>query len=216
MANFLYGSQVGYEQAIGVMGPVAAAYIWNRWDNYVYGQPDTWTMYHWGNRNPWPGYQPRAFFAAARAWQDMTRQKIGAPLALITFTERWIRFLVRFVKDNDGRTPRNFPPNAPPNAPEGEFEGDMAGLFLAGASHAYRAGCRVDGILELIETIYKQIKDNYVTDTNYPDMVGSWSPWVGGGMFFGFWSGELLRGLGSYILHRKQLSGELSENFNFW
>lgn len=48
MINFMYDSQQAYFNKFGVLGPGAAAYVWNRWDNIKYGTPDTFTFYHWG------------------------------------------------------------------------------------------------------------------------------------------------------------------------
>lgn len=92
---------------------------------------------------------------------------------------------------------------------ENDFTGHMTGLWLAGACESYLAGSRVDGLLGFINGCAKELKDNYV-NTKIPKHVmnGCWSPAPkistgsgpeNEGMFFGFWAGEILRGLGLYL-----------------
>lgn len=202
MIDFLYDAQIAYHEATGVLGPVAAAYVWNRWDNFSYGEPDTFTMYHWGDGNPWSGYQPRAFQGAARAWQELVYRGESVPPKLVAYVENWIRWLIQFADDN-GFFPTSFPPEGPPPAIEDDFTGHMSGLFLAGMCMAHMAGCRIPGLERAIEICVNDIQRNYEVRSDPDDpMNGSWSPWAGGGMFFGFWAGEILRGLGMYVLYR--------------
>ena len=108
--KFLHGSQRWYKENIGVLGPGASAFVWDRWDNVSFGEANTWTMYHWGNGHAWDGYQPRAFYAAARAWQDLklvyhqysAQEKIEIDKIIIQlkdYTENWIKWLVEFCRD---------------------------------------------------------------------------------------------------------------------
>lgn len=214
MIDFLYDAQEAYADAIGVMGPVAAAYIWDRWDNYKYGPPDTFTMYHWGDGTPWSGYQPRAFQGACRAWQELKYQGKPVPVKLQVYVNRWLDFLADFLEANDRRTPTEFPPNAPPYADPTDYTGHMAALWLAGATMAGMGGCTHPRLDYVIEACYADIANNYI-NTGIPNQVmnGSWSPAVrletgngveSNGMFFGFWSGETLRALGMYILYKSQ------------
>ena len=85
----------------------------------------------------------------------------------------------------------------------------MTGLWLAGACESYLAGSQGDGLLEFINNCVKELIDNYI-NTKIPGHVmnGCWSPSPkistgsgpeNEGMFFGFWAGEILRGLGLYL-----------------
>ena len=89
------------------------------------------------------------------------------------------------------------------------FEKAYNGGYAIGACESYLAGSRVDGLLEFINGCVKELKDNFV-NTKIPEhiMNGSWSPAPrissgsgpeNNGMFFGFWAGEILRGLGLYL-----------------
>lgn len=75
------------------------------------------------------------------------------------------------------------------------------------------AGCTVAGLDDFIEAAVIELQENFVI-TGTPDMImdGSWSPAIrantgtgpeSNGMFFGFWSGEILRGLGLYLLYKE-------------
>ena len=96
--EFPFDSQEAYSNQVQEMGPGCAAYIWNRWDTHKYGPPDTWTTFHWGDGKPWAGYQPRAFMAAARAWYELTLRNKAVPEKLKRYVERWITWLVAFIK----------------------------------------------------------------------------------------------------------------------
>lgn len=211
MTDFLYDAQAFYAQKFGVVGPVASAFIWNRWDNFKYGPPDTFTMYHWGDGNAWSGYQPRAFQGAARAWQELTYQGKQTPEKLKTYVENWINWLAGFILANDGLTPTEFPPESLPYADPGDFTGHMCALWLAGCVSAVMGGSKNPNADIVIQACMTQINENYI-NTGIPQQVmnGSWSPAVrletgngpeSNGMFFGFWSGETLRALGLYVIY---------------
>jgi hypothetical protein len=207
MVDFLYDSQQWYQQKFGVLGPGAAAYIWNRWDNYRYGPADTWTQYHWGDGNAWAGYQPRAMMGACRAWYELVHRGKPVPPKLVTYAENWLRWLVQFVKDSKGILPTEFPTNSVPKPVEDDFTGHMTGLWLAGACLAAMAGSQVADLDVLIEACMDELQANYtVTPIPGHAMNGSWTPdprlGTDNGMFFGFWAGEILRGLGLYIQYR--------------
>jgi len=214
MVDFLYDSQQWYALQFGVMGPGASAYVWDRWDNRAYGPPNTFTMYHWGDDEAWSGYQPRAFAGAARAWYELTVQAahtdLTLPPRLVTYTENWVRYLVDFLAQSGGASPTYFPPTSPPDPtiPQ-DFTGHISGLYLAGCCYAALSGCTVPGLDEAIETLVAEIAQEYiVTPTPGHSMNGSWSPWESPndneGMFYGFWAGEILRGLGLYVLYKRK------------
>lgn len=212
--EFLWDAQQWYATEMGVLGPVASAYIWNRWDATEYGPADTWTMYHWGDDHAWDGYQPRAMMAGARAWFELAHQGRPVPTRLRDYTDNWLRFLVDFTNDSGGQAPTYFPSAAPPDpSAEQEFVGHMSGLYLGACCFAAMAGSQVEGLPRLIETLFTQIQAHYtVTPTPGHPMNGSWTPWASPndneGMFYGFWAGELLRGLGLYVIYHRRRVGD--------
>lgn len=218
MIEFLYQSQVWFTQRYGISGPGASAYIWNRWDNYKYGQPDTWTMYHWGDGHAWAGYQPRAYFSAARCWYEMVIRDMEVPPKLKTYVENWTKFLVKSMKANGGYSPNDFTTDGKVISDPNDFTGHMVGLWLAGACISALAGSKVDGAPFMIEQLVTELTNNYI-NTGIPNQVmnGSWSPGVrletgngpeSNGMFFGFWSGEILRGLSMYTMYKRLNPGD--------
>lgn len=208
MINFLYDSQQAYSAQVGELGPTAAAYIWNRWDNFKYGDPDTWTLYHWGDGTAWSGYQPRAFQGACRVWQELVAREKPVPPKLVTFCNNYATWLISYVKRNGGQTPTDFPTLAPSVPLTDDFTGHMCGLWLTGACMAAMAGSTVPELDLLIEACVEELCKNYiVTGVPGQPMDGSWSPAVrlgtDNGMYFGFWGGEIMRALSMYIIYKK-------------
>lgn len=218
MIDFMYDSQEAYHSKFGVYGPGMSAYIWNRWDNYKYGDPDTWTMYHWGDDHAWAGYQPRAFHGAARAWYEMVTDGRNVNAKLVTYIDRWIDWLYQFMVDSKGVSPTEFPMESLPVPVPDDFTGHMCGLWMAGACFAALAGSSNPKVHPLIEMLVREMFANYkVTDVPGHVMNGAWSPALrldtgsgpeSNGMFFGFWSGEILRGLSMYMIYKKLNPGE--------
>ncbi|QYW02284.1 tail protein [Stenotrophomonas phage Philippe] len=203
MVNFMYDAQVAYKNKFGINGPVAAAYYWNRWDSMSYGPADTFAFTHWGDGEPWSGYQPRAFLGGALAWYELVRLGKPVPANLSEYVMNWVNWLAEFQEANGGINPTEFPSDALPRAPEDDFTGHMSGLWLAGACYAAMAGGPTPSTETVIRNTLVELFDNYKVVLPDHPMNGSWSPAVrantDNGMFFGFWSGEILRGLGVYL-----------------
>jgi hypothetical protein len=211
--DFMRDSQMAYEAQVGEMGPGCAAYIWNRWDNYKYGKPDTWTTFHWGDGKPWAGYQPRAYQAAARAWYELAMRGEPVPPKLSAYVETWIGYLVQFSREFGGHTPNEFPtaPNRPVWVPD-DPTAHMIGLWLAGSCYAALAGSTVPGLDDLIEVCVAELTEAYtVTSIPGKPINGAYSPAAressDNGMAFGFYTGEVFRGLALYMLLRSRGAG---------
>lgn len=206
--TFMYDSQIAYNTQIGELGPGCAAYVWNRWDNYSYGDPDTWTTFHWGDGHPWAGYQPRAYNAAARCWYELVVRGKPVPEKLQTYVETWARWLVQFLDKFNNHTPNEFP--TAPNKPvwvENDFTAHMCALWIAGSCYAAMAGCTVEGLDRIMDMGMKEMGDNFtVTDIPGKAINGAWSPWANpttdNGQAFGFYTGEAMRALGLYMLYK--------------
>ena len=119
-----------------------------------------------------------------------------------------MNYLKWFMKNNDGHAPTRF-------KDDGEviydgFTGHMSGLWLAGASMMAIAGYPDH---ELLDLLFAEIQQNYnVVSANHV-MNGGWSSAIRSGtpttpqnnsMFFGFYTGELLRGLALYMKYYNQ------------
>ena len=207
MIEFMYQGQLAYKEKFNVLGPSMQAYVWNRWDCLDYGDPNTFTMKQF-NGTSWSGYEPRCYQAAACAWLALKRLNKTIPEKLIEYTENWSKWLISYYKEYN-QTPTDFPSDSVPKPIENDFTGHMTGLWLAGACESYLAGSQIDGLLEFINNCVKELIDNYI-NTKIPGHVmnGCWSPSPristgsgpeNEGMFFGFWAGEILRGLGLYL-----------------
>lgn len=206
--QFLYDSQLAYQRQLGELGPGCAAYIWNRWDNYSYGEADTWTTFHWGNDHPWAGYQPRAFHAACRCWYELKLRGKEVPEALTNYIENWVNWLGGFVDRFNGHTPNEFP--TAPNKPvwvEDDFTAHMCALWLAGCCWALLAGATNPNYDKVVNAAIKELGEGF-TITSIPNkpINGAWSPAAressDNGMAFGFYSGEAFRALGLYVTYK--------------
>ncbi|EPC9993757.1 hypothetical protein ACR30C_001826 [Enterobacter ludwigii] len=192
-------------------GPCAQAYVWNRQDALAYspdGQPDQFIMLHW-YEEAWSGYEPRAFFGGCDVVHELyQRGDYAIPQNIITYCQNWMNYLKWFMKNNDGHAPTRF-------KDDGEviydgFTGHMSGLWLAGASMMAIAGYPDH---ELLDLLFAEIQQNYnVVSANHV-MNGGWSSAIRSGtpttpqnnsMFFGFYTGELLRGLALYMKYYNQ------------
>lgn len=127
--------------------------------------------------------------------------------------ERWITWLVAFIKKSGGHTPNEFPtaPKLPVWVPD-DFTGHMCGLWLAGACYSALAGSVVAELDYLIEAAAGELMDEYdITHIPGHPMNGCWSPALrldsDNGMAFGFYSGEIFRGLSLYVIYRKHGAG---------
>lgn len=206
VVNFWYDSQQWYHQKFGVLGPGASAYVWDRWDAPSGSKVNDFTMYHFGDQTAWSGYQPRAFFSAVRLYAGLIDRKLTVPEKLTDYISRWIDFLYTFQQENAYQSPTDFPMEKPPAFVPNDFTGHMAGLWLAGASLAMLYGHPNDKCYPVAVNVYNEIVENYINHYTVDDaMNGGWSPAADSanlgkdGMYFGFWSGEILRGLGYYI-----------------
>lgn len=202
--DFWWDSQQWYHDKFGVLGPGASAFVWDRWDKPANEEPNTWTMWHFGDSEAWSGYQPRAFYGAVMMHSVMKEEGFDIPPKLTEYITNWLTYLQDFVSTNKV-VPTEFPMDKAPVPIENDFTGHMSGLYLAGISRAYLSGIRVPGHITLAKLVYDEIQANYIQNPENPDtMNGGWSPWGdpgnngANGMFFGFWAGELLRGLGWY------------------
>lgn len=207
--DFLFESQAAYSAKVGEFGPGCAAYIWNRWDNYKYGEPDTWTNYHWGDGTAWSGYQPRAYNAAARAWYELKVRGATVPPRLQQYVENWAVWLVDFSRRFGGHTPNDFPKGDVPAVwIDDDFTAHMCALWIAGSTYALMAGSQVTGLDALVETGMKELSGGYtVTDIPNKGINGAWSPAAradsDNGMAFGFYTGEIYRCLGMYMMYKQ-------------
>lgn len=76
----------------------------------------------------------------------------------------------------------------------------MTGLFLAGCMEMLVAGDTSGYARQVAKGLLTQLNLTYVvTQGPDQDMSGSFSSWAGGHYFYGFWVGEILRGLGLYL-----------------
>ena len=84
----------------------------------------------------------------------------------------------------------------------------MCGLWLAGAVLAKMAGSEIEGLEHFIEQCVTELQRHYLSTGDVMD--GGWSPaprlGTDNGMFFGFWSGEILRGLSLYVMYKNGLT----------
>lgn len=207
MIEFMHAAQAAYGTQFGQTGPVMSAYVWDRWDNIKYGTPNTWTMYNWGEPNEaWSGYQARAMQSGCRCWHEMVMQDRTVPAKLIEYCDNWINWLTQFMEANGNQSPTYFPPTALPEVLPYDFTAHMVGLFLAGACSAAMAGSTNTNLDKLITMLVNEFITQYAVYGPDDVMNGSWSPaprtGTDNGQYFGFYAGEILRGLSLYMMYK--------------
>ncbi|HGX4276262.1 TPA: hypothetical protein ACJKKW_003532 [Escherichia coli] len=207
--KFLCDSQDGFTNKFHptVPGPCAQAFVWNRQDALAYlpagEKVDTFIMDHWYSE-AWSGYEPRAFYAGCNVVHELwSRGDYVIPSNIIQYCKNWMNYLKWFMKNNDGHAPTRFKKNG--EVIYDGFTPHMSGLWLAGACSMAIAGYPDD---ELIQLLFDEVQSYYEVITPNHVMNGTWAAAIRSGtpttaennsMFFGFYSGEVLRGLGLYI-----------------
>nr|HAY0269956.1 hypothetical protein [Escherichia coli] len=207
--KFLCDSQDGFTNKFHptVPGPCAQAFVWNRQDALAYlpagEKVDTFIMDHWYSE-AWSGYEPRAFYAGCNVVHELwLRGDYVIPSNIIQYCKNWMNYLKWFMKNNDGHAPTRFKNNG--EVIYDGFTPHMSGLWLAGACSMAIAGYPDD---ELIQLLFDEVQSYYEVITPNHVMNGTWAAAIRSGtpttaennsMFFGFYSGEVLRGLGLYI-----------------
>ena len=230
VVDFLYDSQQYYYNLFGELGPGASAYYWDRWDSLAYaytehddgtteGGPDTFTMYHWGDGHAWDTYQCRAFNWACRGIQVLMSDRKDVPDKLLAYCTNWAEWLIAFTQrtDNpDNLIPYSFPSDTAIVIDEmGSMDSSMCGLWLGGCAMLKLAGIEIDGLDDFMDLCVADMRNNLHVLDNNDDftlsadhlMNGSWSYRVTetdeNDVFYGFHSGEALRGLGLYLQVKK-------------
>lgn len=199
---FYYDAQEAYAKKIGVMGPVAPLYVWPRYDQLDQGPIDTFA---WGTDKPypWAGYNARAFFAGCRMWQLLVQQGFPVDTRLITFCERYAKYLADFQDANDNLTPTEFPPDKPAFNDDYDHTGHMTALYMAGAVCMKFAGSKSTYVDRVINGCMAEFTRTQVIEDPtgpYSDMSGAYSSWSHGHYFYGFWAGEIMRALGLLMM----------------
>ena len=208
--NFLYDSQMWfYDTFDPVMpGPMAQAFVWDRWDALKYGEKNKFTMKHW-NEKAWDGYEARAFYCGARCLHELQARGEPIPAKLMTVTKNWVNYLKWFQDNNEGRTPTIFMPDGTVSAPAWDFTSHMSALFLAGCCYIGLANLenQIPNISIVADRCFDLLQENYVVAGPNHVMNGSWSSNPDAANdnapAFGFHSGEILRGFGLYALYRR-------------
>ncbi|AJX39994.1 hypothetical protein ISG08_28005 [Burkholderia pseudomallei] len=184
------------------MGPVAPLYVWPRYDQLDQGPIDTFA---WGTDKPypWAGYNARAFFAGCRMWQLLVQQGFPVDTRLITFCERYAKYLADFQDANDNLTPTEFPPDKPAFNDDYDHTGHMTALYMAGAVCMKFAGSKSTYVDRVINGCMAEFTRTQVIEDPtgpYSDMSGAYSSWSHGHYFYGFWAGEIMRALGLLMM----------------
>lgn len=213
VVDYYYDAQMAYYAKIGVLGPQAPVFIWPRYDNLIYGnEMNTFTYYDWGSSVPWAGYYSRAYYAMARLHECCKQTNNEVPAKLVTVLQNQCTWLANFMRTHDGLTPSVFPPdgapyndgwNPDPALSSPDHVGHMTAHWLAGSVLLAMSGFQHPDLDYIIQTCSKEFENTYVvTKGKSEHMSGCFSPWVGGNMFYGFWTGEIMRGLACLMMYQ--------------
>lgn len=211
--DYFYDAQQAYTAAHGIVGPMSPVYVWPRYDNVQYGKADTFVDVEYGTQEPWGGYFSRAFYSACRLWEALVTAGQPVPAKLRTVVENYIAYIADFMRTHDNYTPTVFPSTGvpyndgwdpDPEKSNPDDTGHMTAHWLGGAVLVAMNGCSRQADCEtIIEGCMIEFERTYVRAYDEDaHMSGSFSPWVGGNMFYGFWAGEIIRAFGLYIGYR--------------
>lgn len=199
--NFMKASQDAYEAQIGLRGPFAPVYLWDRWDSKDYGEANTWT---WNGPDPntlWGGYQYRGAETVARTWYNDSQNNLAEQITmdfLNCINNNWNSYDMPILTD--------FPQTNPPTS-SGD-EPHMAALLLRTALYAYLAGGDETVTLGLIQRCLMYLDRLYIpTNTSDGDnclVAGTWSPDPSNNTWYGFWGAEIVYAL-SLLLQNSDL-----------
>lgn len=207
MCEFFADAQEAYFDKFGVYGPVMNAYSWSRWDNAQWSPEDTWTMYHWSDKNPWYGTQARSFYNAARVHYELVISNKEVPLRLSVYLNRWVTYLSEFMDKNNSNLPNSFPADSiakyDPTIP---LNGGIIATWSAGLCLCYLSGISLDVTVNTIERVMNILSKTYNVQNSSEDIMnGSWSNDVGTGegpantgKFYGIEAGPLMQALALY------------------
>ena len=138
---------------------------------------------------------------AAGAWKKLYMDWKAVPGGLPSFDGNGNSYLGSLREANAGKSPTVVSAEAAPSY-DG-FTGDVYGLYLGASCYAKLAGSKAPKIDKVIDTLMQELLDNYQIATAGDAMAGCWSPSIrpgtDNGMFYGFWAGEILRGIALYI-----------------
>lgn len=220
MVNFLYDSQQVYNSKFGVLGPCMQSYYWERWDSVEKGIADTFTNTTFDNS--WSGYEPRAFYGAARCYYLIKRSGKTMPNHLEEFCLNWVNFLNDFYKAHH-YLPDYFPENGGPTKQADYDDFPIIFLYCSSLCELKMAGMKVSGMDDLIEWCMQYVRGMYLIIAGKPEHVFnggiSQKPMLESeltgheqpGEFYGYQAGEILRTMGLYM----QMKRGIKEKVNF-
>lgn len=211
--DYFYDAQQAFFDKKGVWGPMAPIFIWPRYDNLIYGDEiNTFTYWDWGDHLPWGGYYSRAFYSMCRTYELYRERGLAIPWKLETCLQRYCTYLADFMHNNGGLTPTVFPVNGlpfndgydpDPEISSPDHTSHMTGHWLSGTVKLAMNGFQHPDLDWMIEGHATEFFNTYVVEHGkYQDMSGCYSAWVGGGYYYGFHTGEILRGMAHLIKYR--------------
>jgi hypothetical protein len=199
MVNFLCDAQDKFFEKYNVDGPLMQTYVWNRYDNLSYGDPDTFIMEQWHD-HAWDGYIARSFYHMADFLYSLPKDH-SLYSKTLNFCLRFMNFLDRYYSENNV-SPNTF--NADGSIETDGYNIHMTPLYLCGILRVLQSG-EGQQYEELAKKVFTEIKSHYVKEDHEEIMNGSWSSAIrdtsgsfekSNGMFYGFHAGELLKCFG--------------------
>lgn len=190
--QFMKDAQNAYENKIGVRGPFAPLYLWDRWDSKTFGTPNTWT---WNGPDPntfWGGYQYRGAETVAKSWYN-DPQNIEASKITMDF----LSFINNAWKSSDDKIINYFPETGMPSSTGDDPH--AAGLLLRTAIYAYLAGGDETITLGLIKRCLMYLDKLHVSTDNTSLVAGTWSSCPSENLWYNYWGGEIVSALSLFL-----------------
>lgn len=137
---------------------------------------------------------------------DLLTPTVFPPAPALPYNDGWRPSGASYVAW-DGST-RIVGPSAEDRIAHADHTGHMTAAFMAGSILVKLAGSTCPDLDYLIEGCMTEFERTQVVehDGTTKHMSGSFSSWVGGNYYYGFWAGEIIRAMAFYIKYREAMT----------
>lgn len=173
VVTFWCDTQSYYASIFGVTGPVACAYVWDRWDTPTYLRRG-FSMMHFGDKYIRSEHQAHSLLAAAKLkWYANDLYDTGVD----KFIQPWLTYLSDYIMDHDGEIPTQFNEDGTVHSSGESCNPGIWGLWLLAMCYLLDQdqGNAAAGLIA--ETCYQKLRKTVINNYTVADVMnGAWSP----------------------------------------
>lgn len=198
---FWRDTQSYYASVFGVTGPVAGAYVWDRWDTPTYLRRG-FSMLHFGDKYMRSEHQAHSLLAAVKLkWYAKDLFDTGVD----KFIQPWLTYLSDYIMSHDGEIPTQFNEDGTVLSSSETCNPGIWGLWLLAMCYLLdQDQSNADAGL-IAETCYQKLRKNVINNYTVADVMnGAWSPDPdtdnngAKGEYYGRWSAYIIAALKYY------------------